>query len=127
MRKYISLVPALIVALYSLIAFFEGGPLSAIASLNASCAVSLCGVFYLSKYLSFTAEQRSHFTLSDISIALIPFDPVIYRAVLVLNVFAVFGLITANQWFLVPLFLCWLGWQYLVRRLFFGCTTQKAA
>ena len=127
MRKYISLVPALIVALCSLVAFFEGGSRSAIESVTTSFAVSLYGTFYLSHYLSFTVEQRSRYALADISIALIPFDPVIYRAVLVLNVFAVFGLIAVKQWFLVPLFLCWLGWQYLVRRLFLGCTTQKAA
>lgn len=127
MRKYISLVPALIVIHYSLVSLREGDLLSVLTSVIITCAVSLSGLFYLLKYFALTTAQKSKYTLTGISIGLIPFEPAIFRAVLAFNVIAVFALIAAKQSALVPLFLCWLGWQYLVRRLIFSCAIQKAA
>ncbi len=115
MRKYIPLIPALIVIIYSLIAFFNNGLESTIAAVIINTSVSLYGFWLFFTSAPFLSNENFNLEITGIKKDLIPIDLSIYRAVIALSIVTAFVLLMVNQWFVVPLFLCWFFWQNDVR------------
>lgn len=115
MRKYIPLIPALIVIIYSLIAFFDNGIGSTITAVIINTSVSLYGFWLFFTSAPFQSNENLNLEITGIKKDLIPIDLSIYRTVIALSIVTAFVLLMVNQWFVVPLFLCWFFWQNLVR------------
>lgn len=115
MRKYIPLIPALIVIIYSLIAFFNNGLESTIAAVIINTSVSLYGFWLFFTSAPFLSNEYFNLEITGIKKDLIPIDLSIYRTVIALSIVTAFVLLMVNQWFVVPLFLCWFFWQNDVR------------
>ena len=116
MRKYIPLLPTLIIIVYSVITFFDEGIGSYISAVIINTSVSLYGFWlFFTSAPSFQSNENFNLEITGIKKDLIPIDLSIYRTVIALSIVTAFVLLMVNQWFVVPLFLCWFFWQNLVR------------
>ncbi|ATG14933.1 hypothetical protein CO695_00945 [Providencia alcalifaciens] len=125
MRKYIPFIPALVVILYSLIAFFDDTAGSFIAVLILNTVISFYAFWLLMNYLPFLGKQTKSYQLEGFPLGLVPMDNAVYRYVNALNLLALLALTLIGQWFLAPLFTCLGCWQYLVRQLLLNAISQE--
>ncbi|EFB70416.1 hypothetical protein [Providencia rustigianii] len=125
MRKYTPFIPALVVILYSLIAFFDNTAGSFIAVLILNTVISFYAFWLLMNYLPFLGRQTKHYQLDGFPLSLVPMDNTVYRYANALNLLALFTLTLIGQWFLVPLFTCLGCWQHLVRQLTLNAISQE--
>ncbi|CAG9412181.1 hypothetical protein NVI2019_PEGOAJLN_00825 [Providencia alcalifaciens] len=125
MRKYTPFIPALVVILYSLIAFFDNTAGSFIAVLILNTVISFYAFWLLMNYLPFLGSQTKHYQLDGFPLSLVPMDNTVYRYANALNLLALFTLTLIGQWFLVPLFTCLGCWQHLVRQLTLNAISQE--
>lgn len=125
MRKYTPFIPALVVILYSQIAFFDNTAGSFIAVLILNTVISFYAFWLLMNYLPFLGSQTKHYQLDGFPLSLVPMDNTVYRYANALNLLALFTLTLIGQWFLVPLFTCLGCWQHLVRQLTLNAISQE--
>ncbi|MEY0115085.1 hypothetical protein AB7W24_12570 [Providencia rettgeri] len=115
MRKYLPLLPTLVIIIYSVIAFFDsygGGYISAVI---VNTCISVYGFklfFTLSPFLS---NKDFEFELKGIEKAMLPFNESVYTTQIALTIVAIFSLLVSGQWFVVPLFACLFLWQIKLR------------
>ncbi|WP_273837850.1 hypothetical protein [Providencia rettgeri] len=115
MRKYIPLIPALFIIIYSLIIFFDTGVGNYISVVIINTCVSLHGFKLFFTLAPFLSNKDYEYTFEGAEKLLIPLDEWIYRMAILLTAIGVIILIITSQWVVVPFFIFWCFWQGLAR------------
>ncbi len=115
MRKYIPLIPALFIIIYSLVVFFDMGVGNYISVVIINTCISLHGFKLFFSLAPFLSNKDYEYTFEGNEKLLIPLDESVYRMAILLTVIGVIILYMTSQWVIVPFFVFWCFWQGLAR------------
>lgn len=115
MRKYIPLIPALFIIIYSLVVFFNMGVGNYISVVIINTCISLHGFKLFFTLAPFLSNKDYEYTFEGNEKLLIPLDEWVYRMAILLTVIGVIVLYITSQWVIVPFFVFWCFWQGLAR------------
>ncbi|WP_272653869.1 MULTISPECIES: hypothetical protein [unclassified Providencia] len=115
MRKYIPLIPALIIIFYSVIAFFDGSIGSHISAVIINTCISLYGFKLFFTFSPYLTNKDFEHEFKGIEKHLLPLNDAVYTATISLTIVAAFALLLSGQWFVMPMFVCLCFWQGEVR------------
>ena len=115
MRKYIPLIPALFIIIYSLVVFFDMGVGNYISVVIINTCISLHGFKLFFTLAPFLSNKDYEYTFEGNEKLLIPLDEWVYRMAMLLTVIGVIILYITSQWVIIPFFVFWCFWQGLAR------------
>ncbi|HGN1704806.1 TPA: hypothetical protein ACKRTE_000621 [Providencia rettgeri] len=126
MRKYIPLIPALFIIIYSLVVFFDMGVGNYISVVIINTCISLQGFKLFFTLAPFLSNKDYEYTFEGNEKLLIPLDEWVYRMAILLTAIGVIILYITSQWVIVPFFVFWCFWQGLARGVILSAVKAKS-